>query len=130
MIENSAYRLAAAIKKTQKRANALKNITIPQNTQLSKAIADAQEEKEVARGVHTTEGHQTEKEHGKLISLSRNRDEKPAWDAKRFAVPGGFLCVMQKICFWLHFLCKNFIKIFYLFKTVFAIIRKAIVKKS
>ena len=29
MIENSAYRLAAAIKKTQKRANALKNITIP-----------------------------------------------------------------------------------------------------
>ena len=38
-------------------------------------------------------------------------------------------CVMQKICFWLYFLCKNFIKIFYLFKTVFAIIRKAIVKK-
>ena len=29
MIENSAYRLAANIKKTQKRANALKNITIP-----------------------------------------------------------------------------------------------------
>ncbi len=85
---------------------------------------------EGARGVHTTEGHQTEKEQGKLIRLSRNRDEKPAWAAKRFAVPGGFLCVMQKICFWLYFLCKNFIKIFYLFKTVFAIIRKAIVKKS
>ena len=84
---------------------------------------------EGARGVHTTEGHQTEKEQGKLIRLSRNRDEKPAWAAKRFAVPGGFLCVMQKICFWLYFLCKNFIKIFYLFKTVFAIIRKAIVKK-
>ena len=39
MIENSAYRLAAAIKKTQKRANALKNITIPHYTQLSKDIA-------------------------------------------------------------------------------------------
>ena len=43
---NSAYRLAAAIKKTQKRANALKNITIPHYTQLSKDIADALEEKE------------------------------------------------------------------------------------
>ena len=46
MIENSAYRLAAAIKKTQKRANALKTITIPHYTQLSKDIADALEEKE------------------------------------------------------------------------------------
>ena len=46
MIENSAYRLAAAIKKTQKRANVLKNITIPHYTQLSKDIADALEEKE------------------------------------------------------------------------------------
>ena len=46
MIENSAYRLAAAIKKTQKRANALKIITIPHYTQLSKDIADALEEKE------------------------------------------------------------------------------------
>ena len=46
MIENSAYRLAAAIKKTQKRANAPKNITIPHYTQLSKDIADALEEKE------------------------------------------------------------------------------------
>ena len=46
MIENSAYRLAAAIKKTQKRANALNNITIPHYTQLSKYIADALEEKE------------------------------------------------------------------------------------
>ena len=46
MIENSAYRLAAAIKKTQKRANALKNITIPHYMQLSKDIAEALEEKE------------------------------------------------------------------------------------
>ena len=46
MIENSAYRLAAAIKKTQKRANASKNITIPHYMQLSKDISDALEEKE------------------------------------------------------------------------------------
>lgn len=46
MIENSAYRLAAAIKKTQKRANALKNITISHYMQLSKDISDALEEKE------------------------------------------------------------------------------------
>ena len=46
MIENSAYRLAAAIKKTQKRANALMNITIPHYMQLSKDIAEALEEKE------------------------------------------------------------------------------------
>lgn len=46
MIENSAYRLAVAIKKTQKRANALKNITIPHYVQLSKDISDALEEKE------------------------------------------------------------------------------------
>ncbi len=46
MIENSAYRLAAAIKKTQKRANALKNITIPHYMQLSKDISDALEEKD------------------------------------------------------------------------------------
>ncbi|MDF2952243.1 MAG: V-type synthase subunit [Anaerocolumna sp.] len=36
MIENSAYRLATNIKKTQKRANALKNITIPYYTALTR----------------------------------------------------------------------------------------------
>lgn len=46
MIENSAYRLAASIKKTQKRANALKNITIPTYEALSKHIQNALEEKE------------------------------------------------------------------------------------
>ena len=46
MVENSAYRLAVAIKKTQKRDNALKNITIPHYVQLSKDISDALEEKE------------------------------------------------------------------------------------
>lgn len=46
MIENSAYRLAYNIKKTQKRANALKNITIPLYTNLTKSIGNALEEKE------------------------------------------------------------------------------------
>ncbi len=46
MIENSAYRLATNIKKTQKRANALKNITIPYYTTLSVDIQNSLEEKE------------------------------------------------------------------------------------
>ena len=46
MIENSAYRLANNIKKTQKRANALKNIPIPRYTVLTKDIQNALEEKE------------------------------------------------------------------------------------
>ena len=45
-VENSAYRLAANIKKTQKRANALKNITIPMYTTLVYNINNALEEKE------------------------------------------------------------------------------------
>lgn len=46
MVENSAYQLAANIKKTQKRANALKNITIPTYEELTKSISNALEEKE------------------------------------------------------------------------------------
>ncbi|MEY8339406.1 V-type ATP synthase subunit D [Lachnospiraceae bacterium 62-35] len=46
MVENSAYRLAANIKKTQKRANALKNITIPFYESLTRDITNALEEKE------------------------------------------------------------------------------------
>ena len=46
MIENTAYRLAMNIKKTQKRANALKNITIPVTENIIKTITDALEEKE------------------------------------------------------------------------------------
>lgn len=46
MIENSAYRLATSINKTQKRANALKNITIPNNAALVHDITNALEEKE------------------------------------------------------------------------------------
>ena len=45
-IENSVYRLAHAIKKTQKRANALKNIIIPNFTHDIKYISDALEEKD------------------------------------------------------------------------------------
>ena len=45
-VENSAYRLATNIKKTQKRANALKNITIPMYTNLVYNINNALEEKE------------------------------------------------------------------------------------
>lgn len=45
-IENSAYRLANSIKKTQKRANALKNITIPRYKNLVSSIQNSLEEKE------------------------------------------------------------------------------------
>ena len=46
MVENSAYRLATNIKKTQKRANALKNITIPSYETLTKNITNSLEEKD------------------------------------------------------------------------------------
>ena len=45
-VEISAYQLAANIQKTQKRANALKNITLPQYESLIKDISNALEEKE------------------------------------------------------------------------------------
>ena len=46
MVENSAYRLAMNIRKTQKRANALKNITIPSYTALVRDITNALDEKD------------------------------------------------------------------------------------
>ena len=46
MVENAAYRLAGNIKKTQKRANALQNITIPMYSSLVYTITNALEEKE------------------------------------------------------------------------------------
>ena len=49
MVENAAYRLATNIKKTQKRANALQNITIPMYTELVYNITNALEEKERER---------------------------------------------------------------------------------
>lgn len=45
-VETSVYLLANAIKKTQKRANALKNIMIPKFESLIKFITDSLEEKE------------------------------------------------------------------------------------
>lgn len=45
-IENSVYRLAISIKKTQKRANALKNIMIPRFEETVKFITDALDEKD------------------------------------------------------------------------------------
>ena len=45
-IDNAVYRLANAIRKSQKRANALKNIVIPEFTHHIKFISDALEEKE------------------------------------------------------------------------------------
>ena len=45
-VENSVYRLANTIRKTQKRANALRNISIPRFESTSKVISEALEEKE------------------------------------------------------------------------------------
>ena len=45
-VENSIYRLATAIKKTQCKANALKNIVIPKYQGIVKYISDSLEEKE------------------------------------------------------------------------------------
>ncbi len=45
-VETSVYILANAIKKTQKRANALKNIMIPKFEAMIKSISEALEEKE------------------------------------------------------------------------------------
>lgn len=44
--ETSAYRLAGGIKRTQKRANALKNITIPRFERIKKSITAFLEEKD------------------------------------------------------------------------------------
>lgn len=45
-VENAVYRLAINIKRTQKRANALKNVMIPKYESITKHISDALEEKE------------------------------------------------------------------------------------
>ena len=45
-VENSVYRLANNIRKTQKRANALKNISIPRFEETIKFISESLEEKE------------------------------------------------------------------------------------
>ena len=48
-VENSVYRLANTIRKTQKRANALKNISIPRFEETIKFISESLEEKERER---------------------------------------------------------------------------------
>lgn len=45
-VENSIYRLSVAIKKTQRRANALQNIIIPRDEETVKFISNSLEEKE------------------------------------------------------------------------------------
>ncbi len=45
-VENSVYRLAMEVKKTQKRTNALQNIQIPKYKEIVKYIEDVLEEKE------------------------------------------------------------------------------------
>jgi V/A-type H+/Na+-transporting ATPase subunit D len=45
-IEDSVYKLAMEVKRTQKRANALQNIQIPKSKGIVKAITDVLEEKE------------------------------------------------------------------------------------
>jgi V/A-type H+-transporting ATPase subunit D len=45
-IENSVYRLTQAIRKTKKRANALKNAIIPEFERMVKSMSDVLEEKE------------------------------------------------------------------------------------
>ncbi len=63
-IENSVYRLAEAIKKTQKRSNALKNILIPRFNDEVRFITDALEEKE-----------REEFSRMKVIKLHKNKSE-------------------------------------------------------
>lgn len=61
-IENAVYRLAMNIKKTQKRANALENITIPAYEKISKEIQIALEEKD-------------REEHSRLKIIKKNKTE-------------------------------------------------------
>ena len=60
-VENSVYRLANTIRKTQKRANALKNISIPRFESTIKVISEALEEKEreefTRQKYHITNNH-------------------------------------------------------------------------
>ena len=62
-VENSVYRLAMSIKKTQKRANALQNITIPRYTEIAKEISSALEEKD-------------REEHSRLKVIKRNKEKQ------------------------------------------------------
>ncbi len=61
-VENSVYRLATAISKTQKRANALKNIVIPRFKNQISFISESLEEKEL-------------EEHSRLKIIKRQKTE-------------------------------------------------------
>lgn len=61
-IENSVYRLATAISKTQKRANALKNIVIPRFKEQISTISESLEEKEM-------------EEHSRLKIIKKQKSE-------------------------------------------------------
>ena len=62
-IENSVYRLATAISKTQKRANALKNIVIPRFQNQIATISESLEEKEM-------------EEHSRLKMIKKQKGEQ------------------------------------------------------
>lgn len=64
-VENSVYRLADAVKKAQKRANALKNIMIPRFESTVKTISDALEEKD-------------REEFSRLKIIKKQKTENPA----------------------------------------------------
>ena len=61
--ENAVYRLAMNIKRTQKRANALQNITIPLYEKMTKDIQNSLEEKE-------------REEHSRLKVIKRNKEKQ------------------------------------------------------
>ena len=61
-IENSVYRLASAISKTQKRANALKNIVIPRFKSQVSTISESLEEKEL-------------EEHSRLKMIKKQKED-------------------------------------------------------
>ena len=61
--ENAVYRLAMNIKRTQKRANALQNITIPLYEKMTKDIQNSLEEKD-------------REEHSRLKVIKRNKEEQ------------------------------------------------------
>jgi len=63
VLENAAFRLSTNINKAQKRANALKNITIPAYEKMVKDISDSLEEKE-------------REEFTRLKVIKRNKQEK------------------------------------------------------
>ena len=85
MVENAAYRLASNIKKTQKRANALQNITIPMYTQLVSSISNALEEKDREEfNTRSSVVHQAEKTKLEKRDEMRRQNNDGLHDYNRF----------------------------------------------